>query len=246
MRTVQRVFARAGVGIRHTEGFNPHAYVSVALPLSVGVESVCELLDFEVVDGTPLATLPELLNANLPEGIAVLDAYEAETKLKDIAFLRVRGTFTYDNAVVGRDAPGALCVSSTAALSDTCIGGIPRVSSTAALSDTCTGAPRASRPTRAVVEELSAFFSQPSILVRKLTKKKKETEVDIKPLIREISFTADGANRVTLEAVLAAQNPGLNPSLLLEALRQHVSEIVPDFAQFARVEVYDKDMQVFR
>ena len=202
MRTVQRVFARAGVGIRHTEGFNPHAYVSVALPLSVGVESGCELLDFEVVDGTSLDMLPELLNANLPEGIRVLAAYEAETKLKDIAFLRVRGVFHYD----GID-----------------------------------GTPRCASPTG-----LAAFFGQSSILVKKLTKKKTETEVDIKPLIQEIAFVSDGAHRVTLEAVIAAQNPGLNPGLLIEALRQHAPELVPDFVQFGRVEVYDKDMRVFR
>ena len=32
MRTFQRAFLRAGIHIRHTEGFNPHAYVSIPLP----------------------------------------------------------------------------------------------------------------------------------------------------------------------------------------------------------------------
>ena len=200
MRTIQRVFARAGVAVRHTEGFNPHAYVSVALPLSVGVESVCELLDFALVDNTPLADLPELLTRNMPEGIEVLEAYEAETKLKDIAFLRIRGVLTYD-----------------------------------ALADTTD-----------VAEKLSAFFGQESISVKKLTKKKTETEVDIIPLVQEIAFTPEGAHRVQIEAVIAAQNPGLNPSLLIQALRQHAPELVPDFVAFSRVMVYTKDMQVFR
>jgi len=200
MRTIQRVFPRIGVAIRHTEGFNPHAYVSVALPLSVGVESACELLDFEVVDGTPLATLPERLTSALPEGITVLQAYEAETKLKEIAFLRVRGVLEYDRA----------------------------------------------EDTTNIAARLEAFFTQPEILVRKRTKSKAETEVNIKPLIREISFTVDGDNRVQLAAVLAAQNPGLNPSLLIEALRQHAPDLAPDFVSFARVEVYDGAMQVFR
>jgi len=200
MRTIQRVFARAGVAVRHTEGFNPHAYVSVALPLSVGVGSDCELLDFELADDTPLACLPELLTRNMPEGIVVLEAYEAERKLKDIAFLRVRGVLTYDGE--------------------------------ADVTELATG--------------LSAFFAQESILVKKLNKKKAITEVDIIPLVREISFTSDGAHRVQMEAVLSAQNPGLNPSLLIEALRQHSPELVPDFVQFARVEVYDGGMGVFR
>jgi len=200
MRTIQRVFARAGVSVRHTEGFNPHAYVSVALPLSVGAGSDCELLDFELADDTPLVVLPELLTRNMPEGITVLAAYEAETKLKDIAFLRVRGTLTYDGV--------------------------------ADVTEFVTG--------------LSAFFAQETILVKKLTKKKTMTEVDIIPLVREIRFTADGAHQVVLEAVIRAQNPGLNPSLLIEALRQHSPELVPDFVQFARLEVYDEGMDVFR
>ena len=31
MRTFQRAFARAGIQIKHTEGFNPHPFVSIAL-----------------------------------------------------------------------------------------------------------------------------------------------------------------------------------------------------------------------
>jgi len=45
---------------------------------------------------------------------------------------------------------------------------------------------------------------------------------------------------------VAAQNPGLSPNLILEALRQHAPELLPDFARFARVEVYDRAMAVFR
>ena len=39
MRTFQRAFFRSGIQIRHTEGFNPHPFVSIALPLSVGYSS---------------------------------------------------------------------------------------------------------------------------------------------------------------------------------------------------------------
>ena len=33
MRTFQHSFIRAGIRIKHTEGFNPHPYISIALPL---------------------------------------------------------------------------------------------------------------------------------------------------------------------------------------------------------------------
>ena len=39
MRVFQRAFRRAGFLLRHTGGFNQHAYVSLALPLSVGTGS---------------------------------------------------------------------------------------------------------------------------------------------------------------------------------------------------------------
>ena len=38
MRTMQRVFARAGLELKYSEGFNPHPQISIALPLSVGTE----------------------------------------------------------------------------------------------------------------------------------------------------------------------------------------------------------------
>ena len=45
MRTFQRSFLRAGIAVKHTEGFNPHAFVSIPLPLSVGFSSACEVLE---------------------------------------------------------------------------------------------------------------------------------------------------------------------------------------------------------
>mgnify|MGYP002574509980 CR=1 FL=1 len=49
MRTFQRAFFRAGLDIRHTEGFNPHAFVSIPLPLPVGFSSACEVLECELL-----------------------------------------------------------------------------------------------------------------------------------------------------------------------------------------------------
>ena len=37
MRIFQRAFRRADILIWHSQGFSPRAYVSIALPLSVGV-----------------------------------------------------------------------------------------------------------------------------------------------------------------------------------------------------------------
>ena len=69
MRTMQRVFLRADCPLKYSEGFNPHALISILLPLSVGVGSVCELMDFQLREEVDLAALPERLTAIMPEGI---------------------------------------------------------------------------------------------------------------------------------------------------------------------------------
>ena len=50
MRTFQRVFPRAGLSIKHSNGFHPHPILSIVLPLPVGQSSDCEILDFESVE----------------------------------------------------------------------------------------------------------------------------------------------------------------------------------------------------
>lgn len=96
MRTMQRAFLRAGYRLKYSEGFNPHAQISILLPLSVGCASVCELMDFQLVDDVDLAALPERLTAAMPEGITVQEAYPAETKSKFLKWLRVTGRYEYD------------------------------------------------------------------------------------------------------------------------------------------------------
>lgn len=87
MRTFQRAFLRADIAIKHTEGFNPHPFVSIALPLSVGFSSQCELLEFGLLPGTAQADVPGRLNAALPEGVRALECYTSPRPIKELAFL---------------------------------------------------------------------------------------------------------------------------------------------------------------
>ena len=48
MHTMQRAFSRAGYELKYSEGFNPHPQISIALPLSVGAASLCEIMDFRL------------------------------------------------------------------------------------------------------------------------------------------------------------------------------------------------------
>lgn len=100
MRLFQRAFKRAGLSLTHTQGFNPRPSVSIALPLSVGVESVCELLDF-TLDGetVPCAEICNRLNATLVPGVRVREVYDTGKKLKELAFLDCNVILEYDNGI---------------------------------------------------------------------------------------------------------------------------------------------------
>ena len=197
MRTMQRVFLRAGLSLKYSEGFNPHPVISILLPLGVGTSSECELMDFQLTEDADLSAMPELLNRAMPEGITALEVKEAKEKVKDLKWLRISGRLDYDERDCGK-----------------------------------------------MRDDLQAFFAREQIVIMKKTKRG-EGEADIAPAIREIGFTA-GEKCVRVSAVISAQEPTLNPELLVSALRQLAPELAPDFAEFTRLEVYDEKMKVFR
>ncbi|MCL2226399.1 MAG: TIGR03936 family radical SAM-associated protein [Oscillospiraceae bacterium] len=97
--TLRRAMIRAGVSLKYSEGFNPHPYMSVALPLSVGTESVCELMDVGIAEGLELEGLPERVNRCLPEGIKIAEAYFPSRKFSEIAWVEMSGFLYYDESV---------------------------------------------------------------------------------------------------------------------------------------------------
>ena len=100
MRLFQRAFKRAGLALTHTQGFNPRPSVSIALPLSVGVESGCELLDFDLEGEIPSCNeIMDRLNRALVSGVRVLDVYENGGKIKNLALLDCQVALEYDNGV---------------------------------------------------------------------------------------------------------------------------------------------------
>ena len=100
MRLFQRAFKRAGLNLKHTQGYNPRPSVSIALPLSVGVESGCELLDFELEgESTTCEEILERLNRALVAGVRVLSVYGEGRKIRDLSLLRCRVSLEYDGGV---------------------------------------------------------------------------------------------------------------------------------------------------
>lgn len=100
MRLFQRAFKRAGLHLTHTQGYNPRPSVSIALPLSVGTESICELLDFDLSDeNVDCHDIRERLNRSLVQGVTVLDVYEKGKKIRDLTHLRCEISLHYTGEI---------------------------------------------------------------------------------------------------------------------------------------------------
>ena len=83
---MKTVMIRAKIPIHYSEGFNPHPKMVFALPLSIGAESVCELLDIKIDLEMTSYEIISRLNGALPPEMRVLEAYIPETKFTDIKF----------------------------------------------------------------------------------------------------------------------------------------------------------------
>ena len=84
VRCITRAMKRADVPIWFTEGFNPHAFLTFAMPLSLGFESLCETVDFRLMEEVDLEELATRLNNALPVDITVKEIYVYETSPNDI------------------------------------------------------------------------------------------------------------------------------------------------------------------
>lgn len=73
MRYFQKAIRRAGIDIAYTTGFSPHQIMSFAAPLGVGLESNGEYMDIEVNTLTSSKELTDALNAQMADGIKVLE-----------------------------------------------------------------------------------------------------------------------------------------------------------------------------
>lgn len=74
IRCISRVFNRCDLPIWFTQGFNPHPYLTFALPLSLGFDSCCESFDFRLTEPVDFETVCEKMNALLPSDLQVIRA----------------------------------------------------------------------------------------------------------------------------------------------------------------------------
>jgi len=74
LRVLQRALRRTGIMAKYSEGFNPHPKLCIAYPLSLGVESIGEIAEVEVIEDISISEFIARMNQCLPQGMEITDA----------------------------------------------------------------------------------------------------------------------------------------------------------------------------
>lgn len=99
-RFMTRMLRKAELPIWYTEGFHPHAYITFALPLSLGFESEYEIMDIRLEeDDYPIEGICDRLNSVFPEYVHAFSAAEPEQKVGKIGFARFSIAFSDSGAL---------------------------------------------------------------------------------------------------------------------------------------------------
>lgn len=83
-RCMIRAIRRSGLPAWYTEGFHPHMYLMFPLALSLGAESLCEVMDIRLTEELPAEEILTRLNAALPEGLRATGVREPRNVAQDI------------------------------------------------------------------------------------------------------------------------------------------------------------------
>jgi radical SAM-linked protein len=97
-RCMARAIRRAGIPVWHTEGFNPHPYITFALPLSIFYEGMCEVMDTRLDGEMALDEVKKRLSEQMPEGIEIYDVCEPVMKVTELAFARYVLSLEFENS----------------------------------------------------------------------------------------------------------------------------------------------------
>lgn len=85
IRLFNRCFKRAGINLKHSQGFNPHPKLTFAQPLSLGYTSLCEMAQIETQDDFEPSVLKNMIDGQLPDGIRILSCEILPQTIKNIA-----------------------------------------------------------------------------------------------------------------------------------------------------------------
>ncbi len=93
-RFMIRMVRMSGIPVWYSEGFNPHPYITFALPLSLGFNSSYEVMDIRLNDdGYPLESVYNNLKKLMPKGIDIFKVENPCMKAGEVAFAEFKVEF---------------------------------------------------------------------------------------------------------------------------------------------------------
>lgn len=96
-RCMLRALHKSKLPIWHTEGFNPHPFVTFPLPLSLGFRGTNECMDVKLEDDNySYEEIITKLNNCLPKGLRVFNVTEPVMKAGEIAYADFTLKISYD------------------------------------------------------------------------------------------------------------------------------------------------------
>lgn len=98
-RSMSRALKLSRLPVWYTEGFNPHIYMTFAMPLSLGVSGLRECMDIRLTEDVDLAEAAHRLGEHLPKDISVLEITEPEMGFDAVAYA------DYEICMETEDAP---------------------------------------------------------------------------------------------------------------------------------------------
>lgn len=86
-RCMARAIHKAKLPFWYTEGFNPHVFLTISMPISLGYTGLRESMDVKLLDDDmPYDEIIEKMNAGLPLDIRIYEITELVMKPGEIAF----------------------------------------------------------------------------------------------------------------------------------------------------------------
>ena len=85
LRLFKRAMKRCDIRLKYSQGYNPHPKMSFAQPLSLGYESMGEILEIETAVAMEASDIKARLAAIMPEGIEITDVTSLPEQSKTLA-----------------------------------------------------------------------------------------------------------------------------------------------------------------
>ena len=216
LKVFQQTIARAKLPVAYSQGFNPHMQLSFALPLPLGMTSVCDYADLTLESEMPEDEVISRLNAHAPGGLKLTGAREFEGP--GAAALVMAADYTFPAELLADCVPLATLPSDGATFAELPSGSNPLTRLTAE-----------EKAEEKAEEIIRSLLNRESIIIPKKTKSGIK-DTDIRPDILDISISH---NQVTMR-LAAGSARFLNPLIVAGLLFGR--DACP--ASITRVELY--------